>query len=302
MTRPVPAAPEDGETKKAARPASWDVLARMNPLRGRTVGALGVTVISVVLVAFLCLRLTRWNATQAGRVVVAMPLGTVFRTLALVVLPAVFFALFLLGPWLAGTWVGARYVAVRREPDSPHRRAALRRYEVGVPIASAVVIVVVLMALAIGGNWRADRLTGYAAVSVVAFAGGLGTEFALGGLPRPWTAGELFRTVTASVSHLMGAFLGVTVLVGGVWLTTQPLFADPPGWLTWECMRITIPPDQPDAYRYADLTAGRAGEDIQVYVVGEQHGQLVILDERDRFVYLVHEDWVKADRFCKASR
>ena len=198
MSQPVP---EAAEAEPAVRPASWDVLARINPMRGRTMSAVSLTVLGVVVLAFLCLRLTRWNVTQAGRVVVAMPLGTIFRTLALVILPAVFFALFLIGPWLAGTWAGARYVAVLRQPESAERGSVLRRHRIGTPLAALVVLTLVLAALAVGANWRADRLGSYAAVSVVAFIGGLSIEFALAGPPRPWGAGQLARTVTASTSH-----------------------------------------------------------------------------------------------------
>ncbi|NUS72938.1 MAG: hypothetical protein HOQ05_05970, partial [Corynebacteriales bacterium] len=163
-------AAESAEKSVARRPVSWEMLIRLNPVHGRAVSAVTVSVFGVVLLAVLCLRVTNWNSTQATRLFIAMPLSTVFRTMALVALPAVFVALFLLVPWLFGSFVAARYFARRRRIEMEQRWIKLRKYHIGVPLMLVVVIAVVLAGFAVGQDWPADRLFGYAAAIIVSFS------------------------------------------------------------------------------------------------------------------------------------
>jgi hypothetical protein len=272
----------------------------MNPLRGRRLGALGLSILGVAFLCVLCLRLTRWNATQAARVVVAMPIGTVFRTMALVLIPTAFLAAFVIGPWLGGAWLGMRYVAITKAPPVSRRPLTPARFRlnaIGGVIAATVVVMAVLR---LAGNTRWSLLGIYATVALISLAGGIITEYALSDLPQPRGVAEVYRAIRTSPRRLVGALFGMTILVIALGFVVSPILHDPPGWLTWECMRINIPADQPKAYRYEDLTGVSTDVGERVYVVGEQHDRLVILDERNRFVYLIDKDWVTADRFCKA--
>lgn len=265
---------------------TWEVFTRLNPVHGRAVSAVTATVVGVVILAVLCLRLTQWNSTQATRLFVAMPLSSVFRTMLLAAIPATFVALFLMVPWLVGTQVAARTAG----------RSNRLRLHLMISAWLVATVSALLALLGLVEHWPGIRLAGYGTAMIVAFVGGYGAEWSVATLKPGWRRRELVRHLAVSWVRTAAAIGGTLILIAAVALTLRPIFEDPPRWLAWQCLRISIPNKLPADYEYPDLPQDR---DVRVYVVADHNGRQVILAENNRHVYLIDKDWVTANRFCK---
>jgi hypothetical protein len=75
-------------------------------------------------------------------------------------------------------------------------------------------------------------------------------------------------------------------------LFTAPAYV----WSPKECMQIAVPAGNRAVY--ASLMKEAHGGIVSVYVIGEKHDQLVILEDQSRRTYLVSKDWIRQDYYC----